>query len=153
MTAHRHVAKRSTGWVELGRISGRTNVFAIVDPRESDLLWKRWQDYINGKLVEGRADSAPTFDEWRLHRNDELSHYDGSAVIFDTGPEGGHAVVEGRFGPYLGQAGAPDRDDYPVMQLVDIRIRLQDIDDCDGSDCDPADFRSRRTIRIRRRPR
>lgn len=150
--SHRHTAKRTTGWVELGHITTNVGTFAIVAPSMASALDDAWHRFLIEKLPQPTVDAQPKFDEWTLQAklyncSGEQHEYTERAVLFDTGPEGGCATVEGRFGPYLGEAGDPDEDDYPSMQLVELRIRLHDWDCNDECGREP---RRRRRVRIRR---
>ncbi len=137
---HRHVAKRTTDWVELGTISTNVAMFAIVAPSMAGALNGAWSDYLGGKLLERAADSIPTFDQWKLQDqlfncHGEQHNYQERALLFCT-PDNGGYVVEGRFGPHYVEEGQEHDPDVPV-HLVELRIRLADTDDCadDPEDC------------------
>lgn len=125
MTLHQHRAKRTTDWFELGQVYAPTRWIAIVDPAAGRLLAHR------------EPDSSCQFEEVELiHRGHGGGIGGTSAVMLDTGPEGGLVVVEGRFGPWYADE-EDDSDDDEPLRLVEIRIRLADVDNCDDEECAP----------------
>jgi hypothetical protein len=130
----RRISEPDTDWVKLGMISTDTATFAIVDPCYADVLYRRWNDYLDAiGLTRGRVDQNPNFEEWHLQNHyHPASEYPGmgeSAVLFRSEDDGGWDV-EGRFADYYRSGN---------MQLVEVRIRLKNHphydDDCGDPEC------------------